>query len=200
MTQSREALAMMDGTTVTFSKRRGYVLSRWGIIITAAVFLVAVVATGLLVYKFASCAEYEPAASYPTDSAHKNGTSRIVYPAHSTEPATGHTPSSTKSAKLDVRLPRAVTPDSYTIKIIPFIYEGNFTFNGEVAVIINVKEATANITLHFNDIRIHEDTVAVQEHVPTVDGSSTGKNKDMLYRESNSVYYKNVSELTVNNL
>jgi hypothetical protein len=159
-------------------------LNRWGIIITAAAFLAAVVATGLLVYKFASCAEYQPTGTYPTDGAHKNGTSRVVVPAYSAEPATPHTPSSTKSPKLDVRLPRAVTPDSYTIKIIPFIYEGNFTFNGEVAVIVNVTEATSNITLHFNDIKIHEDTVTVEEHVPTVDGSSTGKNKDMLDCES----------------
>lgn len=173
MTQSREALAMMDGTTVTFSKRRGYVLSRWGIILTAAAFLAAVVATGLLVYKFASCAEYQPADTYPTDGAH-NDTSRVVVPAHATEPAIPHTPS-TKSPKLDVRLPRAVIPDSYTIKIIPFIYEGNFTFNGEVAVIINVTEATRNVTLHFNDIKIHEDTVTVAEYIPTTDGSFTGK-------------------------
>jgi aminopeptidase N len=180
MTQSREALAMMDGTTVTFSKRRGYVLSRWGVILTAAAFLAAVVATGLLVYKFASCAVYQPAGTYPTDGVHNNGTSRVVVPAYTTEPAMPHTPSSTKSPKLDVRLPRAVIPDSYTIKIIPFIYEGNFTFNGEVAVIINVTDATSNVTLHFNDIKIHEDTVTVAEHVPTVDESFTGKNKDML--------------------
>lgn len=185
MTQSREALAMMDGTTVTFSKRRGYVLSRWGIIIAATAFLAAVVATGLLVYKFASCAEYQPAGTYPTDGVHKNGTSRVVVPSYSTEPATHHTPSSTKSPKLDVRLPRAVTPDSYTIKIIPFIYEGNFTFNGEVTVVINVTEATTNITLHFNDIKIHEDTVAVAEHVSTVDGSSREGEKLSIDRLSN---------------
>jgi aminopeptidase N len=171
---------MMDGTTVTFSKRRGYVLGRCGIILTAAAFLAAVVATGLLVYKFASCAEYQPAGTYPTDGAHNNGTSRVVVPAYSTEPAFPHTPSSAKSPKLDVRLPRAVIPDSYTIKIIPFIHEGNFTFNGEVAIIMNVTEATSNVTLHFNDIKIHEDTVTVAEHVPTADGSYTGKNKYVL--------------------
>jgi hypothetical protein len=177
MTQSREALAMMDGTTVTFSKRRGYVLSRWGIVLTAAVFLAAIVATGLLVYKFATCLELQPAGTYPTDGAHNNGTCRIVIPAYPTEPAIPPTPSSPKSPKLDVRLPRAVTPDSYTIKIIPFIYEGNFTFNGEVAVVINATEATSNVTLHFNDIKIHEDTVTVSEYTPKANGSSTGKHK-----------------------
>jgi aminopeptidase N len=180
MTQSREALAMMDGTTVTFSKRRGYVLGRWGVILTALAFLAAVVATGLLVYKFASCADYQPAGTYPTDGVHSNGTSRVVVPTYSTESPVTHTPSSTKSPKLNVRLPRAVIPDSYTIKIIPFIYEGNFTFNGEVSVIINVREATSNVTLHFNDIKIHEDTVTVAEYVPRADGNVAGKDKDIL--------------------
>jgi aminopeptidase N len=176
MTQSREALAMMDGTTVTFSKRRGYVLSRWGIILISALFIVAIVATGLLVYKFASCAQYQQHAStHPTDGVYSgiNDTNRLVIP---TEPAIPVLPPFTKSPKLDVRLPRAVIPDSYNIKIIPFIYEGNFTFNGEVAVIANITETTSNITLHFNDIKIYEDTITVAEYVPRADGTYTGKN------------------------
>jgi hypothetical protein len=176
MTQSREALAMMDGTTVTFSKRRGYVLSRWGIILISALFIVAIVATGLLVYKFASCAQNQQHAStYPTDGVHSgiNDTNRLVNP---TEPAIPVSPPLTKSPKLDVRLPRAVIPDSYNIKIIPFIYEGNFTFNGEVVVTVNVTETTSNVTLHFNDIKVYEDTVTVAEYVPRPDGTYTGKN------------------------
>jgi aminopeptidase N len=175
MTQSREALAIMDGTAVTFSKRRGLVLSRWGIVLTAAVFLAAVVATGLLVYKFAPCGQLQPAGTYHTDDGLDNGTSRTAVPAYPADSTVHLAPSSTKYPKIDVRLPRAVTPESYTIRIIPFIYEGNFTFNGEVSVVIKVKETTSNVTLHFNDLKIHEDTVTVTEHVPTADGSSTGK-------------------------
>jgi aminopeptidase N len=184
MTQSREALAMMDGTTVTFSKRRGYVLTRWGIILLTALFLTAVVATGLLVYKFASCAQYQHAATYSTDGVNNgdNGTGREMVSAFPAEPATP-SPSSTKSPKLDVRLPTAVKPHSYKIKIIPYIYEGNFTFDGEVAIIVNATEATSNITLHFNDIKIYEHTVTVEELVPTSDGSYTGKNNDVCWDE-----------------
>jgi aminopeptidase N len=166
---------MMDGTTVTFSKRRGYVLSRWGIVLIAALFVVAIVATGLLVYRFASCAHHQHTGTHSTDGVHSgiNDTSRVLIPA---EPALPLPPPLTKSPKLDVRLPRAVIPDSYKIKVIPFIYEGNFTFNGEVAVIVNVTEKTSNITLHFNDIKISEDTVTVAEYVPRADGTYTGKN------------------------
>ena len=176
MTQSREALAMMDGTTVTFGKRRGYILSRWGIILISALFIVAIVATGLLVYRFASCAQHQQYTStHPTDGVHSgiNDTNRVVIP---TEHAIPGPPPLTTSPKLDVRLPRAVIPDSYKIKIVPFIYEGNFTFNGDVAVIVNVTETTSNITLHFNDIKIYEDTVTVAEYVPRADGTYTGKN------------------------
>lgn len=168
---------MMDGTTVTFSKRQGYVLSRWGIILTAALFLAAIVATGLLVYKFASCTQYQHCGTCPKDGGQNgiNGTSRVIIHALPTDsPA----PSS-DSPKLDVRLPRALKPDSYMIEIIPFIHEGNFTFNGKVTVIVNVTEATSNVTLHFNDIKIYEDTVTVEEHIPIADGSHTGKNKSV---------------------
>jgi aminopeptidase N len=179
MTQSREALAMMDGTAVTVSKRQGYVLGLWGIILIAALFLAVGVATGLLVYKFASCTQYQRGSTCLKDGVQNgvNSTSRVIIPAIATDPAmTSPVPSPT-SPKLDVRLPRAVKPDSYKIDVIPFIYEGNFTFNGKVAVVVNVTEATSNITLHFNDIKIYEDTVTVEEHIPRADGSLTGKNK-----------------------
>jgi hypothetical protein len=45
-----------------------------------------------------------------------------------------------------------------------------------VAVVVNVTETTSNITLHFNDIKIYEDTVTVAEYVPRADGTYTGKN------------------------
>jgi aminopeptidase N len=179
MTQSREALAMMDGTTVTFSKRQGYVLSRWGIVLTATLFLAAVVATGLLVYKFASCTQYQHGVTCPKDGIQDgtNGTNGMIIPAVPTDAGMLPAAPSSVSPKLDVRLPRAVKPDSYEIKIIPFIYEGNFTFSGKVSVIVNVTETTSNITLHFNDIKIYEDTVTVEEHVPIAGGSHAGKNK-----------------------
>ncbi|PSN54388.1 Aminopeptidase N [Blattella germanica] len=121
MTQSREALAMMDGTTVTFSKRRGYVLGRWSVVVIAALFLASIVATGLLVYKFASCTYEEP---LPAEGVHNGdeGTKVIVHD-YPTEPAMHTPPPPVKAPKLNVRLPRAVLPDSYVIKIIPFIYE-----------------------------------------------------------------------------
>ncbi|XP_021941452.1 aminopeptidase N [Zootermopsis nevadensis] len=168
MTQSREALAMMDGTTVTFSKRQGYVLSRWGIALIAALFLTAIVATGLLVYKFASCTQNEHGGACAKDGV-QNG--RASVPVLPTEPGVAPPAAPSDAPKLDVRLPRAVKPDSYKIEIIPFIHEGNFTFSGKVSVVVNATEPTSNITLHFNDIKIYEDSVTVEEHESVADGS-----------------------------
>lgn len=168
MTQSREALAMMDGTTVTFSKRQGYVLSRWGIALIAALFLTTIVATGLLVYKFASCTQNEHGGACAKDGV-QNG--RASVPVLPTEPGVAPPAAPSDAPKLDVRLPRAVKPDSYKIEIIPFIHEGNFTFSGKVSVVVNATEPTSNITLHFNDIKIYEDSVTVEEHESVADGS-----------------------------
>ncbi|KAK7601689.1 hypothetical protein V9T40_009130 [Parthenolecanium corni] len=55
-----------------------------------------------------------------------------------------------------VRLPRSVVPDSYNLKIIPYIWEGNFTFDGEVSIIVNITERTNNITLHILNLNISE--------------------------------------------
>ncbi|KAG8325535.1 hypothetical protein J6590_065987 [Homalodisca vitripennis] len=39
------------------------------------------------------------------------------------------------------------------IELIPFIWEKNFTFNGNVVILLNVTQPTENITLHINDLK-----------------------------------------------
>lgn len=46
---------------------------------------------------------------------------------------------------------------------MPFIWEGNFTMNGEVTITLNVTEDTNKITMNINDIIIHEDSVTVTD-------------------------------------
>lgn len=123
MTQSREVLAMMDAHTTTFGRKRGCAISRCGAFLLGAFFLICLVATGLLVYHFAPCSEDKQANKCGDTldnpvllSARKFSTTPV-------------------KKKVDVRLPRAVVPDSYDIWLIPFIWEGNFTFHGEVHAI-----------------------------------------------------------------
>nr|CAD7394984.1 unnamed protein product [Timema cristinae] len=173
MTQSLEALTMMDGgsgNTVTFGKKRGYVVSRGLAIILGLLFVGGLVATGLLVHKFSSCVDSETSSlssgvitSERTRGKH-NSTTQVLIPTPSTEVTTPSPPQvPPKAPKLDVRLPRAIKPDSYDIKIIPFIVEGNFTFHGAVSIVLNVTQDTRNVTLHVNDIKVLQDTVEVVE-------------------------------------
>lgn len=120
MTQSREVLAMMDAHTTTFGRKKGCTISRCGAFLLGVFFLICLVVTGLLVYHFAPCLEEKQV---------KQCDDFLVSPVFQTASSFS---ASTAKKKLDVRLPKSVVPDSYEIWLIPFIWEGNFTFNGEV--------------------------------------------------------------------
>ncbi|XP_048749587.1 aminopeptidase N-like isoform X4 [Ostrea edulis] len=58
---------------------------------------------------------------------------------------------------LDVRLPRSVLPELYTVELQPNMYEGppdRFTFNGTVRIRVKCHETTSNITLHINKLNL----------------------------------------------
>lgn len=79
--------------------------------------------------------------------------------------------SSGDSSLKDVRLPRSVLPDLYTLELFPDIYQPsptNFTFSGSVKIDVRVVENTENITLHINKLTINESSVKV---VAKVDGA-----------------------------
>ncbi|XP_056008322.1 putative aminopeptidase-2 isoform X2 [Ostrea edulis] len=79
--------------------------------------------------------------------------------------------SSGDSSLKDVRLPRSVLPDLYTLELFPDIYQpspANFTFSGSVKIDVRVVENTENITLHINKLTINESSVKV---VAKVDGA-----------------------------
>ncbi|XP_023288739.1 aminopeptidase N [Orussus abietinus] len=161
MTQSREVLAVMDNHTTTFGRKRGCRISPCGAFLMGATFLLGLVATGLLVYHFAPCLDGKKITAY--DDLHDGPMMR-----------TARTFSSRQANKknLDVRLPKSVVPDSYELKLVPFIWEGNFTFNGEVKILVNVTMDTRNVTLHALDMKIDEGFTNVKELV-TVRGVPT---------------------------
>lgn len=121
MTQSREVLAVMDAHTTTFGRKRGCTISRCGGFLLGAFFLICLVATGLLVYHFAPCLREKQAkqCDFLDSPLVRTGKSFSV---------------PTTRKRVDVRLPKAVVPDSYELWLTPFIWEGNFTFHGEVAI------------------------------------------------------------------
>ncbi|KAL6262287.1 hypothetical protein P5V15_007381 [Pogonomyrmex californicus] len=149
MTQSREVLAMMDAHTTTFGRKRGCTISRCGAFLLGAFFLISLVITGLLVYHFAPCLEEKQVQPC------SDGSSLLE---------TGRGFSKPTKKKLDVRLPKSVMPDLYELWLIPFIWEGNFTFNGEVKILVNVTMDTSNVTLHAADMKIDESFTNIREY------------------------------------
>lgn len=45
-------------------------------------------------------------------------------------------------------------PQYYDLKLISFIHEGNFTFHGEVTILVNVLISSFKITLHAKNLHI----------------------------------------------
>lgn len=171
MTHARESLFIMDGATTTFGKQKRVSMPRNFLLFVVLFFLACLVATGLLVYHFAAhagsanknnktaevitCLNYPHAEETTEIAPEANVTLTEVYLLSTTEESV------VNSGTLDLRLPTSVVPDSYELKIIPFIYEGNFTFKGEVVIVVNVTEATSNVTLHVNELSVDVDSVEV---------------------------------------
>jgi len=59
----------------------------------------------------------------------------------------------------DVRLPPEVVPESYALRIIPFLWAGNTgnsTFDGQVDIVVNVSAPVDGVTLHAVDLNTTE--------------------------------------------
>ncbi|KAJ8889370.1 hypothetical protein PR048_008869 [Dryococelus australis] len=57
------------------------------------------------------------------------------------------------------RLPRSVLPDTYIISLVPDL--NNFTFDGEVSIMVTAAEVTDLITLHANDLDVDNGSISV---------------------------------------
>ena len=61
----------------------------------------------------------------------------------------------------DMRLPKNVLPNSYDIKLIPIIEEGNFTTIGYIEILVDCFETTSNISMNSADISINQSSILV---------------------------------------
>ncbi|XP_046442871.1 aminopeptidase N-like [Daphnia pulex] len=59
------------------------------------------------------------------------------------------------------RLPGDLLPSVYTLRLLPFIEEGNFTTDGHVTIFVDCVNDTKNIVLNSIDIDIHKATITV---------------------------------------
>ncbi|KAH6930394.1 hypothetical protein HPB50_013179 [Hyalomma asiaticum] len=59
----------------------------------------------------------------------------------------------------NVRLPRSLVPVHYDVELTPTL-EGNFTFNGSVAILVLCASETWNVTLHIKDLNVSDVSVS----------------------------------------
>ncbi|KAK2704396.1 aminopeptidase N-like [Artemia franciscana] len=135
--------------TVATRKPNYILIPKWAVVVAAVIFVGGMVGVGVGVHFLSPPLPEDGPTSPPTLG---------------TGASTGPSISTTSSPfQEDYRLPRHVLPDSYEIKILPFLKDQNFTFNGEVAIRITCYTPSNNITLHYNDIAIKNVKVASQD-------------------------------------
>ena len=84
------------------------------------------------------------------------------------------------------RLPLHLTPEFYTINLVPFFT--NFTIRGDVEIIMLCNKPSDNITLHVNDILIENSTVVLKE-------SESGRKIPITGDEYDEVKHQYISKL-----
>lgn len=161
---AHENLMIMDSAVTKITKKRHFKISRTIAIALLLVFLLSLVLTGVLVYNLTPCCtltNLEPVKVCKTAPTTAAGT---IFPtpstaitkiaSQSTRTTTQRPKPSENATEPNLRLPRSIRPVSYRLKLTPFVFEGNFTFDGEVVIRLNVLEPCKNITLHATDLNI----------------------------------------------
>lgn len=193
--QVRENLAMDQSGTI-FSQRKTYQISRFTLIFIASIFICSIIATALLIYNFATCDNYAARMDHRDNShvislnnGHNHGITSNI-----------HTDGNRTTADVNLRLPRSIVPISYDIKLIPFLYDNNFTFSGEIKIRINVTESCKNITLHAMALTIRNSDVIITK--ASADGTSIGNKlieiKSQYFVESKQFYIIELNEMLQN--
>ena len=63
----------------------------------------------------------------------------------------------------DVRLPRHLKPELYTVELLPFIIPDNFTIRGRLELTMNCLSVSKNVTLHVADMELDNDTITLTD-------------------------------------
>lgn len=163
MTQAHEPLNIMDNTPANYSTKtkRGIYLSKYLAIIVLVIFALALVTASLLVYNYAACPRQDQLANVTKYKLCDCDQTKLLVRPLTTEISRSVIPLETTTAAavpsvLDLRLPTNVKPEKYYLKITPYIYDSNFTFDGEVSIVIIAVNETKEITFHGVELVIHD--------------------------------------------
>lgn len=169
---------VVPGTQVYSSKTGIMQITKTTLLLFISVFICSLVAVGLIVYNFAVCpSEFEnkricdnPSYYHITSNLSKNSlseASKLLETSIDTSTTSSNVASvitaKENTTKVDVRLPRAIRPISYDLKLVPFLIVDNFTFKGETQIKIRVLEDCMNITLHSVQLKIQDEDVSVHK-------------------------------------
>lgn len=163
--QVRDGVASDSEGTTTFTTRKTYEISRFTLVFSVAILLCSIIAAGLLILHFGAC---PGEIAVKTQVCGKDNVIPMIthYGTNQTKTTKFIKPGSEDEANAEanvgLRLPRSIEPVSYDIKLIPFLFDDNFTFNGEVTIQINVTETCQNITLHAIALNIFDSDVRVR--------------------------------------
>lgn len=198
----RETFSTTMDTTTTLTGRKGYFVTRKNLIIFSGIVCCCLLATAIIMYNIKSCTDNCHNRINDCPHSHQSLSSDGIIMAASTTHSTGAMQNNTidddlleddddgsfsteipatptAEQKLNMRLPRHVIPSSYDIKLIPFLMENNFTFIGEVTILIEILEESKNITLHTLDLVIHEVKLALLNGTESKKIEITNKRHDI---------------------
>lgn len=144
------------GGTVDDQRPDGFVVTRSCICVTAMVFAFLLSAAVLLTYNFGKCSDI----NVQSEVCDKKNVIPVTIALNDSTvdedamKAVQFEEDINRSNRSNIRLPQTMHPLHYELRLTPFLLPGNFTFNGDVRITVNVTESCQNITLHANALRI----------------------------------------------
>lgn len=143
------------------SRPEEFVVTRFVVIITITIFVFLLCAAVLITYNFGICSNI----NVQSEVCDKKNVIPITIAINNTQPVDDGKKSVRfqedlhRSNRTNVRLPRTMHPISYELKLTPFLFVGNFTFNGDVRIKVNVTKSCRNVTLHAIALKISDVSV-----------------------------------------
>ncbi|EFX67104.1 hypothetical protein DAPPUDRAFT_302210 [Daphnia pulex] len=158
----------------------GYVVSKCRALLLLFAFIGSLIAVGVLVYFLAD-------RPYPA-AALTNGNGAAASASSSSGSGKKDQPHDMAGNK-NVRLPRAVLPSRYDVRLFPVLEKGNFSILGHVSIDLQCQMETDRIVLHSADIVVDPKSVKVFEQ-----GNKPGKT---LMVASDGIHYDTDMEFLV---
>lgn len=162
MTQAHEPLNIMENPQDYSTRtKRGIHLSKCLASVILVIFALSLVTASLLVYNYAACPITDQLANVTKyELCHCDQAKLLVLPL-TTETSKSVIPLETTTLAsvvkpVELRLPTTVKPEKYYLSIVPYIFEGNFTFDGIVSIVIVAINTTTEITFHGVELVLHE--------------------------------------------